>query len=143
MADHLRFGDVQVFGKVGAHHGAGKIAHPRLVGAEQRHPRGEQAAARKARRHLEGQAVALGQPRQVAPHVAALGRIDVEGRVVPAERQEHRAEQERAPRHLDAGLAGQRLDAHHRKIGVGAGEFEPELKGLAHGALPCGGDVSV
>ena len=38
---------------------------------------------------------------------------------------------------VEASVAGQGLDAHHGKIGIRAGELEPEIQGLgAHGLAP-------
>src|SRR5512144_522561 len=78
--------------------------------------------------------MARAQPFEVSPHVPALRRIDVERRVIPPLRREDRAEQERPPLYGDAARLGRLRDAHRRRIGIGAGELEPEL--YVHPATP-------
>src|SRR6185295_6120827 len=65
---------------------------------------------------------------QVAPHVAALDRVEVERRIVPSLCLEYRSKQEGTPRDLDAGRPCHSFDTHRRRVGVGAGKFEPELE---------------
>src|SRR6202044_1658534 len=67
------------------------------------------------------------RPLEVAPHVAALGRIDVERRVAPALCEEDWPKQERAPDKAHASLISKRGDAKRRRIGIGARELVPEL----------------
>ena len=59
----------------------------------QRHASGEQARLRKGLRPLEGHAHCAANALKVAPHIAALGGIDIEWRVAPALRREYRSEQ--------------------------------------------------
>src|SRR6202046_3648764 len=63
----------------------------------ERHSRGEQARLWKRLRPFERKAHGAAGPLEVAPHVAALGGIDVERRIAPALREEDRPKQERAP----------------------------------------------
>src|SRR6185312_2786126 len=65
---------------------------------------------------------------EVAPHIAAFDRVDVERRVVPALRFKYRAEQERSPAHDNAAGARERADTHGGGIGIGRSEFEPEIE---------------
>src|ERR1700730_8425985 len=61
--------------------------------------------------------------------MAALGRKKIERRRVPTLRFEDRPEQKGPKTDLDAGLAGQRVNAHGGRIRIGRGEFEPEVQG--------------
>src|SRR6476469_5593743 len=90
------------------------------------------------RRQLERNPFRFANPRQVAPHIAALGGEDVERRIVPAERLEDRPEQEGPPARLHPRLRRQLLDAHDRWIGIGAAELVPKLDGC-HGRTLYGG----
>ena len=124
--------DVLLPGVVRGEHGAGEGGRPALSLAGKREPRGLQPALRKLRRRqIEGQTLGLADARQVAPHIAALGGEDVEGRVVPALRLEDRAEQEGSPAHANSGLRRQPPDAHGGRVGIGAAELVPELQ-FAH-----------
>ena len=93
----------------------------------ERHPRGEQARLRERFGPLERDAHRAAGSLEVAPHVAPLGGIDVEGRVAPALREEDRPKQERAPVKADASLVGKLGDAQRGRIGIGARELIPEL----------------
>src|SRR5262249_55680183 len=74
---------------------------------------------------------------EVAPHVAALGRIEVERRIVPALRPQERSEQERPPAHRHARGLGERADPHGGRIRIGRGELEEEVEnGTVHRTLP-------
>jgi len=53
---------------------------------------------------------------EVGSHVAPLGGIDVEGRVVPALRLEDRPEKKRAPRELHAGGPSRFFDAPRGRV---------------------------
>ena len=99
----------------------------RVAFKRERDARGEQARLRKRLGPLERNAHGAARPLEVAPHVAALGRIDVERRVAPALRHEDRPEQERAPDKAHASLFGERGDPKRRRIGIGARELVPEL----------------
>ena len=68
------------------------------------------------------------QPLQVAPHVAALGRVEIERRGVPALRLEDRAEQERPEAHVTPALAASGRMRRAAEIGIGRGEIEPEVE---------------
>ena len=113
----------------GAHEGRrshGSSAAAQATRAASRPLRGKRA------RLAQRQALGGAEARQVAPHVAALHRVDVERRVVPALRGEDRPEQEGPPAQRHAGGARQRLDPHRGRVGVGAGELEPELGRRRH-----------
>ena len=131
FGDHLLGADVPVIGEIGLHHASAELADPGLVLAEAGHPGGQQSVARKHAGTLQAQAVAFAQALEIAPHVAPLRRVDVERRIVPAKAHEYRAQQERAPCHVDLGGGRQCLDAHHRQVGIGARELVPELDGRA------------
>src|SRR5262249_53329836 len=60
---------------------------------------------------------------QIAPHVAPLRGIDVEGGVVPSLQPEDRTEQERLPGQRHAGGARRVLDAHRGGRGGAAREL--------------------
>src|SRR5437899_9950733 len=125
-----RFGarDVAVLGEVGVEYGAHEVAAPELGRRRAGHARDEQARAREDARAAEGQPVLRAQARQVAPHVTALRRVEVEGRVVPALALEHGPEEEGLPLDPYPQTSRERLDPLHGRIGVGAGELEPELE---------------
>ena len=65
---------------------------------------------------------------KIAPHVTALGRIEIERGRVPPLRLENRPEQERPEPHLNRGFARERPNPHRCRIGIGRGKFEPEIK---------------
>ena len=75
------------------------------------------------------------QPLEVAPHMPALRRIEIERRGGPALRLEDRPEQERAKAHPHVGVCGQRPDPHRRRVGIGRGEIEPEIEPGRHRAI--------
>ena len=96
-----RLVDPAVLGELRAKDRDGEILAPALRQPDQRHARGQQAVLRKrigpAERQRRGPAA---EPLQVAPHVAALGLVEIERRGVPALRLEDRPEQERPKAHL-------------------------------------------
>src|SRR5581483_7194882 len=100
------------------------------AGAEtdQRDARGQQAVLRKRLRLAERQAEVGAETLEIAPHVAALGRVEIERRTIPALLLEDRTEQEWPEADGDAGLPRQRPDAQRRRIRIGRGEIEPELE---------------
>src|SRR5438309_4384521 len=126
--DRLVARDVAVLGEVGMDPGAHEVAAPGLGCRRAGHARREQARARENGRPAERQPVLRAQTLQVAPHVAALRRVEVERRVVPALALEHRPEEEGLPLDPDPQIGRERLDPLHGRIGVGAGELEPELE---------------
>ena len=139
-ADDAAVGDVAILGEVGVVDGAHECRQPRIAGCHEGDAGSEQAAARELRWPAQGQAIAGAAALQVPPHIAALGRLQVERRIVPALRGEDRAEQEGPPRDGNAVLRGGGFDAHRRRVGVGAGELEPELH---HRRYPIGQRLSV
>ena len=106
--------------------GGKNLPAPRLQ-APTRPARRAGSAAERAR-PPERDAHRVAGPRHVAPHVAALGGIDVERRIAPALRGEDRPEQERAPGEAHAPRLGERADPERRRIGIGARELVPELR---------------
>src|SRR5262249_52874739 len=60
--------------------------------------RSRRTVARKLRRSTQRNVERRADPLEVASHVAPLGGVDVEGRVVPTLRLEDRPEKKRAPR---------------------------------------------
>ena len=82
------------------------VLRPVLGEPDQRDPRRQQAVLRKQFGPPERQAQIRAQPLQVAPHVAALGRVEIERRGGPALRLENRPQQEGAKAHLDACSLG-------------------------------------
>ena len=94
----------------------------------QRDAGGEQARLGKGLRPFERDAHRLAGSLEVAPHIAALGGIEVERRVPPALRSEDRPEQERAPHETHAPRLGELADPERRRVGIGAREFVPELR---------------
>src|SRR5262245_32382257 len=126
-ADHLRLRDLAILREVRVVHRAHEARRPGLVAAEERDPCGEEAIAREPGRRAERQPAGGADAGEIAPHVAPLHRVDVEGRVVPALGAEDRSEQERLPgeRHV-CRLCGC-LHPHGGRIGVRARELEPEL----------------
>jgi hypothetical protein len=101
---------------------------PALVGAVERDPGGDEGVLRERvgapARQAEARRLAL----HVAPHVAALGGIEVERRARPALRGEDRPEQEGPPAHLDPRRLRPPLDAHGREIRIGRRELVPEFE---------------
>src|ERR1041384_3905701 len=89
--------------------------------------RGQQTTARKLRRLMKRDSETCAQSFQVTPHVAALGWIDIERRIVPSLLLKNGAEHERPPDYAAIVFRGKLFDAHGRGIRVGAGEVEPEL----------------
>ncbi len=115
---------------------AAEILAPGVVEGGDGHPSGKKAVLRKRFGPPERQAQVRAQPLEVAPHVAALGGIEIERRRGPALVLEDRSEQEGAKAHLDTGLLGQRANAHGRRVGVGRGEIEPEIEHrIDHGVM--------
>src|SRR5436190_22368384 len=96
-----------------------------LVGAGD--ARRRQTIAWKPRRFAERDFQACTQPFQVAPHVATLGRIDIERRIIPTLLLKNRAEKKWTPLHDTAVAPGELFDSHRRRVRVGAGEIEPKF----------------
>ena len=88
----------------GAEHRDGRNPRPSLAKPDQRDPRRQQAVLRERLGPPERQREVGAQPFQVAPHVAALGLVEIERRGVPALGLEDRPEQERPEAHGHAGL---------------------------------------
>ena len=105
VGDGRRLVDPAAFAELGPEHRAAEILAPAAGEPDQRHPRRQQAVLRKRLGPPERQAQVGAQPLEVAPHVAALGRIEIERRGSPALRLEDRPEQERPKAHRDAGLS--------------------------------------
>jgi hypothetical protein len=57
-----------------------------------------------------------------------FGGVDIERRIIPSLSGKDRSQQEGFPYNLYPGFLSGLLNPHHSQIGVGAGEFEPELK---------------
>ena len=126
VAEHFGAGDVAVRGEVRLEDGADE-GGLRGAGAE-RHAGGEHAVAREHRGPPPGKLVLFAQALEVAPHVPAANRLDVEGRVLDAEKlAEDGSEQEGAVAQGDAGVRAGGLDPHGGHVAVGGGEVEPEL----------------
>ena len=118
-----------------AEQGDAKGLAPALIERDQCDARRQQAVLRKGigatERHIQVRA----QPLEVAPHVAALLRIEIERRRGPALCLEDRPEQERPEAHAHVGARGQGPNPHRRRIGVGRGEIEPEIERGRHGVM--------
>src|SRR6185369_1823371 len=95
--DRIDVADLAVLREVRAVDGADEVGAPRLLRREARGARRDEAVPREARRPPERQPVLHAQPLDVAPHVPALRRIDVEGRVVPPLGPEDGPEEKRLP----------------------------------------------
>src|SRR4051812_4012933 len=78
--------------------------------------------------HHERQSALGRDATDIAHHVAALGRIDVEWRRRPSLRAEDRPEQERPPFDRNTRLGGLVFDAHGAQIQIGRRELVPEDK---------------
>ncbi len=125
-------GDVRVVGELRAEHRPDAVLPPALVERDQGHAVGEHRVPGEPARLAEGEAAARGSAGHVAPHPAALGREEVERRVVPALRLEDGPEKERVPADLEP--RGDIRDAEGGQRRVGAGEVEPEVdRRGAHG----------
>src|SRR3954452_15671739 len=118
-----------------AEYGDAKGLAPALIERDQCDPRRQQAVLWKGigatERHIQVRA----QPLEVAPHVAALLRIEIERRRGPALCLEDRPEQERPKAHAHVGARGHGPDPRRRRIGVGRGEIEPEIERGRHGVM--------
>ncbi len=81
--------------------------------ADEREPRGEQAILLERIRQPKHQPAVFRNSLNIARHVAAFGRIEIEGRRVPILRFEEGAEQKRLPNHLHIGFSS---TAYSRKF---------------------------
>ena len=100
--DDRAVGDRPAFTELGNEHFSGEFgARPGLE--RERHARRRAGSfCGKGSGRWKGQARRGADALEVAPHVAALGGIDVERRVAPALGGENRAEQKRPPSEVDA-----------------------------------------
>ena len=128
LADRAGIVDPAAVAELCAEQRDAKRLAPAVVERRQRDPRRQQAVLGKgigaAERHVQVRA----QPLEVAPHMPAFRRIEIERRGGPALRLEDRPQQERAKAHPHAGVCGQRPDPHRRRVGIGRGEIEPEIE---------------
>src|SRR5215475_9062837 len=84
-------------------HLADELREPRLGAEPARDPRRQQAIARKLRGTTQRETERATDPLEVTPHIAPLGGVEVERRVIPTLRLEDRAEKKRAPHKLHLG----------------------------------------
>ena len=84
VADHGGIVDAAAVAKLRAEHGRAKRLAPALIESGQRDPRRQQAVLREGIGTLERQLEVGAQPLEVAPHVAALRRIEIERRGGPS-----------------------------------------------------------
>jgi len=81
----------------------------------------------KLRRPLKGQLKRGADALQVAPHITASDRIQIEGGIMTALALKNRPEQKRPPRDSNAKLLGKPPNSEGRGIRIGAGEFKPKF----------------
>src|SRR5205085_8961200 len=98
---------------------------PVLVAADQCQPRCAERVLWKTGGQDKGETSIGSEALQIADHVAALGRIEVERRRVPALRLEDGSQQEWLPGDGHTGGRRERLDAHGGEVGIGGGELVP------------------
>src|SRR5262245_45974905 len=82
---------------------------------------------KRSGRKGELEALSPANARKIAPHIAPLGRKDVERRVVQTLQFQDRSEQEWSPAQSNLGIGAELFDAHGSRIGIGAAELIPEL----------------
>src|ERR1700722_3386759 len=125
-AERRTIADRQALTELGDKDLSGKVSA--LVAFEhERNSCGEQARVWKRLGPLERNAHRSARPLEVAPHIPALGRIDVKRRVAPTLREEDWPKQEWAPDKTHASPLRERGDPERGRIGIGARELVPEL----------------
>src|SRR5205823_13065739 len=119
-------GDVAIVGEVGAEDRAGQRPDRRAgTGGD---ASGQYAVAGEDAWAAPGQRMLLAETLEIAPHVAAPDRLEVEGRVLDAEQlREDRAEEERLVFEFHTRVGARVLDAEGRNVAVRGSELEPEL----------------
>lgn len=86
--------------------------------------------ARKQRGLSERNGKRIADAFEIAPHVMPLGRIDIEGRVIPTLGLENRSKQKWTPNDRNARPPRDVFDAQSGRVGIAAGKLEPELDGF-------------
>ncbi len=99
-AQDRQIGDVPALGKLGFENAPREWPDPTLLRADERHPGGLQPVGWKHGRHAKCHTPIRRNARQVANHVAALGREDLERQCVPTLGLEDGTEQKRTPDNL-------------------------------------------